>query len=156
MVQKNDFPGYWPYILLLVAVSFFSIGYLLAGFHRSATLPRRVLSLPDNAVLFVTAGDVNALGPLVEFAESHGLSPYVWDIDSAPAYVSIGDRNVPLAPPVLALPAYLCRASDADTVIGYFGADLNIFKVVVSRCRGYVGPVYVYDRNAGVVVEVNS
>jgi hypothetical protein len=115
-----------------------------------------VASYPPNTVLFITSGDINELQPLMAFAREHNLSPAVWNLDAPPAYIRLGDRNVPLTPPVVTVPTYICRAADANTLIGYAGTDLNVFRLVVSHCYGYVGPQYVRDENTGQVVEVNA
>lgn len=130
------------------------LGYLIA--YNSVPATPQHFEYPMNTVLFITAGDTNDIQPLIDYAEAHGLAPAVWNLDTAPAYITLGDRNIPLTPPVVTLPTYICRAADRNTIAGYSGTDLNIFKLVVQHCYGYQGPRYVYDQNTQTVVEVNS
>lgn len=111
--------------------------------------------LPDNTLILVY-GSSGPIDQMKSFAESHGLSVYEVNVHDPTYYLLLGTKKVPLVPPVLSIPAYLCLSQDKNTVIGYYSSDLNVFKLVVSHCYGYTGPSYVYDENTHQVVEVNG
>ncbi len=111
------------------------------------------VALPENTVVFVHFGDAN-VAPYRSFAKSHGLEFYSMNVDDPQIFILLGERRIPLIPPVVSLPAYMCLAADSNRIIGYIGSDLNVYRLVVSKCRGYTGPAYVVDEN-GHVVEVN-
>lgn len=144
-------------LFAVLMLASFVAGFAIASHHYTSMAgPMHIWALADNTVLFVVSGDINAISPLVDFAEQHSLRTAVWDIDDPPAYIRLGDRNIPLTPPVISLPTYICKASDANTIIGFTGTDINVFKYIASRCAGYVGPEYVRDENTGMIVEVNA
>jgi len=145
----------------LVAVLFvgimLSIVVVYDLFVRSRTpaSPVTYAVLPPNTVVFVHFGDFN-VEPYRGFAESHGLVFYDLNVDDPEYYLLLGERRIPLIPPVISLPAYMCLdVNDVNRVIGYAGPDFNVYRLVVSKCFGYVGPAYVLDEN-GHVVEVNA
>lgn len=155
--QKHDVDNPLVNVAIVLALTLFVVSLVLLVDYKHPQTYTPVKVYPKNTLLFVmTTSDLNHIKPLAAWASAHGLHVVYWNLDHSPCAFALGDVNLPLTPPVITTPTYLCRAADKNTPIGYTSLDENIFRLVVSHCYGYHGPHYVYDNNTHQVIEVNS
>lgn len=120
----------------LLAALVFSVLAVLLMFYGVVSCQPSVsdhIVLDRNTVLVITHDEAN-LAPLYAFMDEHNISYYIYNVDHPPYYMVYGDRNVPLMPPVVFVPAVVCW--DGNRIVGTAGYDLNAAERLVSRCRG--------------------